>query len=135
MSKAFRIKCPKCGSIQDLMQSGPCPKCGTNIAVEQPGVLQIYRMGSPLGVAVGYGIYINDVPYGHLGNTESIRIPLPFGTYKIHMTCGATRRCQDLTVTLGPTTPWICMKAHIKPGFWTNTIIIENANPSEMPPL
>ncbi|MBQ9782998.1 MAG: hypothetical protein IJW44_00580 [Clostridia bacterium] len=92
-------------------------------------------MGSPVGVAVGYGIYINGQPYGHLANKQSVRISLPFGTHTFHFTCGMTRKREDLTITLSPETPIVYMKAHIKPGFWTNTIKAELAQESEMPPL
>ena len=81
----------------------------------------------------GYGIYLDGQPYGHLANKESIRIPLPMGTHTLHMTCGMTRRCEDLTFTLTPEAPAAYVKASIRMGFWSNTIRLTPADPSEMP--
>ena len=135
MASGFRVKCPSCGDV--LNAAGPCfcGKCGAEIRTEGPGMLQLYRMGNVMGAGVGFGIYLNGQPFGHLGNRENIRIPLPFGTYTIHMTAGMSRRCQDLTVTLSPETPYLCAKAHLKMGAFVNTVIVEPAAPSEMPPL
>ncbi len=129
----YRVKCPQCGNVIDVTGSLPCPKCGTAIDINMGGMVQLYRMGSPIGVAVGYGIYLDDQPFGHLANKQSILIPVPFGNHKIHMTCGMTRRCQDLLFNVSPESPNVYAKAHIKPGFWTNTIVVEFANPAEMP--
>lgn len=81
----------------------------------------------------GYGIYLDGQPYGHLANKESIRIPLPMGMHTLHMTCGMTRRCEDLTFTLTPEAPAAYVKASIRMGFWSNTIHLTPADPSEMP--
>ena len=135
MSKLFRFKCPKCGQVEDFAKDSTCSKCGSELKNDGEGMVQIYRMGSPIGVAVGYGIYINEKPYGHLGNKESIRIPLPYGTYKFHFTCGMTRNCDDITITLSPDKPNVYMKARIKAGFWTNKIIPELVAKEEMPEL
>lgn len=130
----YRVKCA-CGEINDIPAAAPCKKCGNVLNIPAGGMLQLYRMGSPLGAAVGYGIYIDDVPFGHLANKQSIRIPLAYGTHTIHCTCGMTRRCQDLTFTISEAAPAAFVKARMKPGFWTNTIIIEPANPQEMPEM
>lgn len=135
MSKLLRSKCPKCGNVQDVSADYACSKCGTAVTLPKDGVIQIYRMGSPIGVAVGYGIYINGNPCGHLANTESIRIPVPYGTYTLHFTCGATRRCQDLTVEVTPENRIAYVKARIKMGFWTNTIIAESSRAEDMSAL
>ena len=132
MNGLFRIKCPQCGHVLDINGPTPCPKCGAQLAPFGAS-LKVYRMGSPIGVAVGYGVYINDMPWGHIANKETVTYTLPFGTYKIHMTCGMTRKCKDIIVTLTPEAPAGFLKARIKPGFWTNCIVIEPSNPADMP--
>ena len=102
MAIMLRLKCPSCGEVMNAAGFCNCTKCGTPIRYNGWGMLQIYRMGSPVGIAAGYGIYLDGQPYGHLANKESIRIPLPMGTHTLHMTCGMTRRCEDLTFTLTP---------------------------------
>ena len=135
MSTFFRIKCPACGNVCNVPENGSCTKCNVPVQTSGEGMIQLYRMGSPIGVAVGYGIYINGIPYGHIGNKETFRIPLSYGTYTLHFTCGMTRKCEDLTVVLSPENPYAYVKAHIKPGFWTNKLIAENSTPEAMPPL
>lgn len=129
----YRVKCPKCGEIANLSCSGPCPKCGTPITVNMPASISLYRMGNFYGGAAGYGIYLNDVPFGHIGNRESLVFPLPYGDYKLHIVCGANRKCNDPVITLTPQDPHVCLKVHIKMGFIRNSFILERVNPSEMP--
>lgn len=131
MNGALRIKCPKCGKIVDISAPTTC-SCGEQLGAFQ-GAVQVYRMGNPLGMAVGFGVYINGQPWGHLGNTETVTYTLPFGTYTFHMTHGVSRKCKDITVTLSPETPVAYLKARIKPGVFTNTVIIEPSDPSAMP--
>ncbi len=133
MAIKVRGKCSKCGQVTDANGNYSCPKCGQPVSFEGLGMLQLYRKGSPLGIAMGFGIYIDGQPWGHLANKESIRIPLPFGTHTLHLTCGTNRRCNDLTFTLTPQAPCAYAKGSIKPGFWTNSMRIEPAQPSEMP--
>jgi hypothetical protein len=133
MAIMLRAKCPKCGELVETQANCYCGRCGTPISFAGMGMVQIYRMGSPVGIAVGYGIYLDGQPFGHIANKKSIRIPVPFGMHTLHITCGMTRRCQDLTFTLTPQAPVAYVKAHIKMGVWSNTIIIEPAMPSEMP--
>lgn len=133
MAIQYRTKCPKCGEYVESYGNCACLKCGQPISFDGMGFLQIYRMGSPVGIAMGYGIYLNGQPFGHLGNKQSIRIPLAFGTYTLHMTCGTARRCNDLTFTLTPQTPAAYIKAVIKMGFWSNSITLTPSNPAEMP--
>jgi len=130
----LRFKCPACGKIVDS-SNGTCPKCFKPLPDAPTSFVQIYRMGSPLGIAVGYGVYINGEPFGHIANKESIRIPLPYGTYTFHFTCGMTRKCEDLTVTLSPDSPKAFVKARIRAGFWTNKIVAELSDEASMPPL
>lgn len=135
MSSLLRFKCPSCETVSDLAENSVCPKCNQPLPAANEGFVQIYRMGSPIGIAAGYGTYINEKPYGYIANKESVRIPLPFGTYTFHFTCGMTRKCEDLTVTLSPENPEAFMKVHIVAGFWTNKIVAEAAAPSEMPEM
>lgn len=102
MAIMLRAKCPKCGELVETQANCYCGRCGTPISFAGMGMVQIYRMGSPVGIAVGYGIYLDGQPFGHIANKKSIRIPVPFGTHTLHITCGMTRRCQDLTFTLTP---------------------------------
>jgi len=131
----LRFKCPSCGTVSDLPINSICPKCKQPIPVPGMGCVQIYRMGSPIGMAVGFAIYINGEPYGHIANKESIRIPLAYGTYSFHFACGMNRKCQDLTVILTPEEPAAYMKVHMKAGFWSNTFIPELSTFEEMPPI
>lgn len=135
MVKKYRVKCSACGTVLNIPAGTPCTKCGAQVAFEQPGMIEIYRMGNFVGSAVGYGIYLNDQPYGHIGDRESVFIPVPYGTYKLHMTCGMTRKCNDPVFEVTPEDPHICVKAHIKMGFISNTIIAERAAPDTMPKL
>lgn len=123
-------RCCRNGHVTDGNESlTACPKCGD---VYTPGgIIHIYRMGNMAGMAVGMGIYINDVPYGHLGNKKSIRISLPYGQYKIHMTHTATRSCSDPVVSLSPQTPYICFKAHYAAMVYR--IALDFASPADMP--
>ena len=133
---SLRIKCPHCETVADLPENvNACPKCKNELSPANEGCIRLYRMGSPIGIAVGYGIYINGVPYGHIANKQSLRIPLPYGTYNFHFTCGMTRKCIDVAVTLSPESPVACIKARIVPGFWTNKIVAELADPTTMPPI
>lgn len=133
MSDMYRFRC-NCGNVFNApVGTTNCNKCGAPLMTDNCGCLQVYRMGSPIGVAVGMGVYIDNVPYGHLGTCESSRIVLPYGEHLIHMTIGMCRKCTDLRVNITPEQPYICVKAHIKPGFWTNTVVIEPARPEEMP--
>lgn len=127
----LRIKCPKCGKVMDITGPTSCA-CGENLGAF-PGTIKLYRMGSPLGIAVPFGIYINNMPWGYLANTESATYTLPYGTYTLHITHGASRKCTDVTINLTQENPVACFKSRIKPGFWSNTIVIEACNDSDIP--
>lgn len=131
----FRVKCSSCGNVCDIASDTVCPKCKNALTIPKDGGVQIYRMGSPVGIAVGYGTYINGQPYGHIGNKESVKIPLAYGTYTFHFTCGMTRKCQDVTVEITPENRFAYIKARIKMGFWTNKIIAELVKLEDMPPM
>ena len=129
----FRVKCPACGEAINLPGSGPCPKCGAQIGVEQPARIRLYRMGNFVGIANAFGIYINEQPYGQIGNKETLTFPLPYGSYKMHIVCGMNRKCNDPVIELTPQDNDVCLKVHIKMGFIQNSFIIERAEPSTMP--
>ena len=133
MSQLLRIKCPSCGEVQDVPANGPCRKCSNALVLPEDGVIQIYRMGSPLGVAVGMSIYLNEVPLGHLANTESVRIPVTYGHYKLHMTHGMNRKCKDAEFDITPENRFGFFKAHLKMGLITNTVVVEPATADQMP--
>ncbi len=98
-------------------------------------MIQIYRMGNFFGAAGKAGIYINGEPYGYVGNRGTVQIPLPFGSWRLHMTMGLNRRCNDPVVTLTPENPVACLKMHMRIGFVTNTMVLEPADPRTMPPV
>ncbi len=136
MSQLLRIKCPSCGNVTDIAANAtPCPKCSNPLMLPPEGMVQIYRMGSPFGIAVGMGIYLNDVPLGHLANADTIRIPVPYGHYKLHMTHGASRKCRDLEFDVTPNERIVYVKAHLNMGFISNTVVPEKVPASSMPPL
>ncbi len=135
MAIKFRVKCPHCGEVLNILGDQPCPKCQGPLTTASQGAIQIYRMGNPFGIAVGYGIYINGVPYGHIGNKENLCVLLPFGTYTVHFTQGMNRRCVDATVTVSPQFPMAYVKGSIKVGVWTNKLIATVCNREDMPPL
>ena len=128
----LRTKCPQCKTVQDIQGATQCTACG-NPLMPQEGTISVYRKGSPIGAAMGFGVYINDQPFGHIAATESVTFTLPYGTYKFHMTCGATRRCKDMMVTISPEFPAAYLRAAMKSGFWSNTILIDPMKPEEFP--
>ena len=128
----LRTKCPQCKTVQDIQGATQCTNCG-NPLMPQAGTISVYRKGSPIGAAMGFGVYINDQPFGHIAATESVTFTLPYGTYKFHMTCGATRRCKDMMVTISPEFPTAYLRAAMKSGFWSNTILIDPMKPEEFP--
>ena len=130
----YRIKCASCGAVMNVNESGKCAKCGADVNIDQPGMLKVYRMGNVVGVAVGFGLYLNDQPIGHIGNKETVCIPLPYGTYKLHCrSAGMSKKCKDITFTLSPEETLVCAKVYIKMGFWRNSVVPERVEPSDMP--
>ena len=106
-----------------------CPTCGAPFP--PGGIIQIYRMGNFSGMAVGMGIYIDDRPCGHLGNKQSIRIAVPYGPHKVHMTHTTTRACNDPVFEITPQTPYAFCKARFAAGGFR--IAVEPADPADMP--
>ena len=131
MSK-LRVKC-SCGEIMNAQPGGICSKCKKPLDIPGDAVIRLYRMGSPLGVAGGFGIYLNGEPMGHIGNKETVMLPVKYGTYTLHVAAGMNRKCQDLTCTLTPENRFANAKVWMKPGFWSNSFVIEPAAPEEMP--
>ncbi len=134
MAKVFRVKCG-CGNVMNVAPGNVCPKCRQVVQIPPDGMITLYRMGSPLGVAGGFGIYIDNQPMGHIGNKETLHIPLPYGTHNLHVAVGMNRRCTDLVFNLTPENRVAYAKVYMKPGFWTNSFVIAPADPSEMPEL
>ena len=133
MSQLLRIKCPSCGQVVDVPGNGTCAKCNNPLILPEEGVIQMYRMGNPLGMAVGFGIYLNEIPMGHLANADSIRIPVSYGHYKVHMTHGMNRKCKDAEFDITPENRFGFFKAHLKMGLITNTVVIEPSTADQMP--
>ena len=110
-----------------------CPKCKKVVSFSPDGMISIYRKGSPLGIAGGFGIYINNEPYGYIANRETVHIPLPYGSYNIHIAVGMNRRCTDMIINLTPENREAFLKVWMKPGFWQNTFVLEPSTREEMP--
>lgn len=133
MAINYRFKCA-CGNVFDAPgKVGNCTKCNNTIDGNGMGVIQIYRMGSPIGAAIGAGIYINSAPCGHLANKQSIKILVPYGTYKVHCTLGMTRKCVDYEATVSEINPEAYLKARVKAGFWSNKILVDACSKADMP--
>ena len=133
MARTYRMKCPACGNVQNLNGSGPCAKCGAPLYVEQPAAIAVYRMGNFVGMANGFGLYLNEQPFGAIGNKESLTIPLPYGEYKLHVVCGMNRKCNDPVFRLSPEDPYVCVKVSMKMGFIQNKFIVDRVDPATMP--
>ncbi|MBQ7810576.1 MAG: hypothetical protein IJ346_06420 [Clostridia bacterium] len=128
----FRIKC-NCGLVQDAAAGAVCPQCKQPINFPQGGMIYLYRKGSPMGVAGGFGIYINGTPLGLIGNKQTVAIPVGFGTYNLHVAAGMNRKCKDLAINITPENPIAYAKVYMKPGFWTNSFVVEPSTQEEMP--
>lgn len=129
----MRFRC-NAGHVFDGNEASQiCPHCQTPLQLNDCGAIQLYRMGNMMGMAVGMGIYVDELPYGHIANKESIRIVLPYGAHKIHVTHTSTRACNDPIVTLTPEAPIAFMKARF--GAMGFKIVVEPAKPEDMPPM
>ena len=130
MAAKIRIKCPHCGEANNVHAANEaCPKCRQPLSNGEEGSIYIYRQGSPYGIAGGFGLYINNEPYGYIGNKELLRIPVKFGTYNIHSAVGMSRKCQDLQVTISPEHPVAYTKVYMRSGFWANSFVVEPLDP------
>ena len=111
MAAKIRVKCPYCGEASNVYSANdPCPKCHQSVNASEEGSIYIYRQGSPYGIAGGFGLYINDQPFGYIGNKELLCIPVKFGTYNIHSAVGMSRKCRDLSVSITPENPVVYTK-------------------------
>lgn len=131
-NNSFRIKC-NCGLVQDAFAGGVCPQCKQPLNFPQGGMIYLYRKGSPMGVAGGFGIYINGTPLGLIGNKQTVAIPVGFGTYNLHVAAGMNRKCKDLSINITPENPIGYAKVYMKAGFWTNSFVVEPSTKEEMP--
>jgi len=124
-----RYRCPNGHVFDGSDKLTHCPKCKAPLPTG--GYIQMYRMGNYFGRGVGMGIYINDLPCGHIGNRKSLRISVPYGQHKVHVTHTTTRVCNDPIFTVTPQNPYVWCKAHFSSaGF---TITVEPAAPDSMP--
>lgn len=124
-----RYRCPQGHTFDGNESITQCPTCGA--VLNKGGYIQMYRCGNYMGMAVGMGIYIDDVPFGHIGNKQSLRISVPFGTHKVHVTHTTTRACNDPLLTVTPESPYVWCKARfVRAGFKIN---VDMANPQDMP--
>ena len=117
--KLVKYKCPGCSHVSDLSEGTACPKCKLPMDLPE-GYFKLYRMGSPIGIAGGFGIYIDGQPHGYIGNKQTCWIKLPYGTHKLHVAVGMNRRCNDLEFTLSPDHNLECAKVRMVMGMWTN---------------
>ena len=124
-----RYRCPSGHVFDGTAEQTNCPTCGAGLV--KGGYIQLYRMGNFMGAAVGMGIYIDDLPFGHIGNKQSVYVSLPLGLHKIHMTHTATRYCNDPVYELSPQYPVLCCKAYFTNGGFK--INVETAPPESMP--
>lgn len=133
MSKLLRVKCAACGEVTNAAPGSLCSKCRQPLHFIPDGLLTLYRMGSPLGVAGGFGLYIDGQPMGYIGNRELLRIPLTYGIHTLHIAAGMSRKCEDLVMNITPENRFAYAKVWMRPGFWANSFVIETARPEEMP--
>lgn len=140
MAKLFRFKCPKCGRVFDIPGNGPCPKCGTLVTLPPDAIIHIYRMGSPLGAARRWKLFLNEIPLGYLWNMETVVIPVPYGHYVVRSEAVRKRFTEvansvPIEFDLTPNCRFAYLKAHNRPTYNSSTIILEPALPEEMPPV
>lgn len=124
-----RYRCPDGHVFDATAETTVCPTCGKSLS--KGGWIHLYRMGNYVGCAIGMGIYINGEAYGLIGNKESLKISLPYGTYTVHVTHTATRKCNDPMITVTPTAPEAFFKAHFSRGGFA--IEVESADKKDMP--
>lgn len=132
MSNLLRVKCT-CGEVCNIAVGDVCPRCNQPINIPQDALITIYRKGSPVGVAVGFGIYLNGEPVGLIGNTETVKIPVSYGSYNLHIASGMNRRCNDLVLNLTPENRFAYVKVSMKMGFWSNSFVLEECTAQDMP--
>ena len=132
MANELRFKC-SCGNVVNTLPGAICKKCKQPFDIPGDGMIYLYRKGSPFGFAGGFGLYINGEAYGQVGNRETLRIPVKYGTYNIHVAAGMNRRCNDMVLNITPETRFGFLKVWMRPGFWTNSFVLEPSTPEEIP--
>lgn len=132
MAQNLRVRC-SCGEVADIFPGYICARCRQPIVVPQGGMLNLYRKPAVLGFAVGYGVYLNELPYGYVGMGEVARIPLPFGEYKLHIAATTNRKCTDMIITLTPDSPMVNLSVQLKMGAFVNKFILEPIAYEELP--
>jgi|GEM_PF-700222 len=135
--KTVRIVCVSCGKATDFTSNGQspvctCPKCNTDNSINE-GYLLIYRKGSPLGIAVGFGIYIDGKPSGLVANQQTVRIAVPYGTHILHVASGMNRKCNDTQFVLSEADDTFACKVSMRPGALTNSFVIEPCDEADIP--
>jgi len=139
MSLLYRVKCPFCGKVEDLPDSGPCRKCRNPIQLPGDGIIHIYRSHEALGVGYRMYLFLNGIHLGYLGFGESIRIPVQYGHYSVVMRYPekGLRRPTGIPFEfdITPDNRVICLKAYTRPGYMTNTTYLEQSSLEQMPPL
>ena len=134
MANLLRVKC-SCGNVLNIFPGAICDKCRQPVNIPVDGVIYLYRKGSPFGIAGGFGVYLDGQPLGYIGNKETIRIPVNYGTHNLHVACGMNRRCNDMVVNITPQSRFGFLKVWMRPGFWSNSFVLEASTPEEIPNL
>ena len=132
MSYVYRIMC-SCGNVMNANPGTICPRCHQPVVFPDGGQIFLYRKGNFIGSAGAFKIYINGIDMGKIGNRETVCIPLPFGTHRMHIAAGMNRRCQDMLINITPQSPVAYTKVWMRPGFFSNTFVIEPSTKEEMP--
>ena len=128
----IRIRCAACGTVSDVQEDTACPKC--RAALPQPaGYVKLYRMGNPLGCAAALGIYVDNVPMGYIGNTQTRWVRVPYGSHTFHCAMQMNRRCNDTAITLSAEQPVAGLRVAIKMGVWANSFVLTPCDPGELP--
>lgn len=134
----FRVKCPRCGNVTDVTACAPglvCPSCRSQFDPSPDGALMLYRMGNFFGAAAKLGVYINEQPYGYIGNAQSMVIPLPYGDYTVHFRIQGSwaRSKDDLTIHLTPQYRVFAGKVQQHTGAFSSSYTLNPCSPSEIP--
>ena len=132
MAIKLRVKC-SCGNVMNTEPGGYCTKCHRPLDIPGDAMISLYRKGSPFGIAGGFGIYINGEPFGYIGNRETVHIPLKYGNYNLHIAVGMNRGCNDMQFFLNPQNRAGYAKVWMRPGFWTNSFVLEPSTAEEIP--
>lgn len=128
----YRYLCQKCNSLYTTTTEGAACGCGAVQDMNGYGSITLYRMGSPLGVAVPMDIHFNGTGYGSLVNKECVKIFVPYGNYTVHVAHGMNRKCNDLTFNISESNKEAYVKAALKAGLFTNKIQLTECSASDL---